>query len=444
MTDRSRWQELAANPREDLETELKGWLDLSVPGDKANLAQAILALANHGGGAVLIGFSEAGGEWHEDVGPAPGFGSFTTDSVNGVVQSYADPAFHCELKIVSDATLKHAHPVVVVPGGHRVPIRARRDGPDRKHVHMNEYYIRRPGPQSAPPQSAEEWQRLIHRCVLAEREMLLDNIRAALAGEEARRSEPSLEEKTAAWETESFHRFAERLRETKSEDTYRMGYYTFSYGFAQKPSLEGSKLVDALRSVERQTGWPVWIVFDREPIAPYPIDGVIECHVFEPGQPRDPSHSDFWRASPEGLFFLLRGFQEDGGEDLRGRAKAGEALDRILPLWRVGECLLHASRMAQRLNIPDSAVHFRVSWKGLRERRLMTLFGDGFPPSDTTPPSRQDVVHSRITVDADRIRLQLTDLVIGLTQPLFSVFNFEAVSRRRVEAELARMLSRAG
>jgi hypothetical protein len=74
----------------------------------------------------------------------------------------------------------------------------------------------------------------------------------------------------------------------------------------------------------------------------------------------------------------------------------------------------------------------------------MTLFGDGFPPRDTTPPSRQDVVHSQITVDADRIRLQLTDLVIGLTQPLFSVFNFEAASRRRVEAELARMLSRAG
>jgi len=98
--------------------------------------------------------------------------------------------------------------------------------------------------------------------------------------------------------------------------------------------------------------------------------------------------------------------------------------------------------MAQQLNIPESAVHFRVTWKGLRDRRLLTLFDDGFPPTDATPPSRQDVVQSRITVDADRIRLQLTDLVIALTQPLYSAFNFETASPRRVEAELARMLSR--
>ncbi len=442
MTEKTRWHDLAANPREDLETELKGWLDLSDGADKANLAHAILALANHGGGAILVGFEEAGGEWREAPGPPRGFSSFTTDAVNGVVHSYADPAFHCELRIVTDAALAHTHPIVVVPGGHRVPIRARRDGPDKKHVRQNEYYIRRPGPQSAPPQSAEEWQRLIHKCVLAEREMLLDNIRAALAGEESRTPVPNLREKTAAWETASLRRFSERLTETESQDTYQMGYYTCSYGFAETPVATSQELIAALRSVEKQTGWPVWIVLNREPIAPYPMEGIVECHVFEPGQSRDPAHSDFWRASPEGLFFLLRGFQEDGGEDLRGRANVGESLDRNLPAWRIGECLLHASRMAQRLNIPESPVHFRVSWKGLRGRRLMTLFGNGFPPMDTTSPSRQDVVQSQLTVDADRIRLQLTDLVVDLIQPLFSAFNFETVDRRRVEAELGRMLAR--
>ena len=49
-TVQRRLQDLLAYPREDLGTELKNWLDLALEENKANLAQAILALANHGGG----------------------------------------------------------------------------------------------------------------------------------------------------------------------------------------------------------------------------------------------------------------------------------------------------------------------------------------------------------------------------------------------------------
>ena len=47
-----------ANPAEDLDAEYKGWLDLRKEPDRANLAKAVIALANHGGGVVVLGFEE--------------------------------------------------------------------------------------------------------------------------------------------------------------------------------------------------------------------------------------------------------------------------------------------------------------------------------------------------------------------------------------------------
>jgi predicted HTH transcriptional regulator len=64
-------QALVAYPREDLDRELKGWLDLNDGEHAASLMKAVLALANHGGGFVLIGFTEQQGTWVEDTAGRP-------------------------------------------------------------------------------------------------------------------------------------------------------------------------------------------------------------------------------------------------------------------------------------------------------------------------------------------------------------------------------------
>ncbi len=443
MSRDERWLELCRNPSETLEVELKGWLDLSSKADRANLAQAILALANHGGGAVLVGFDEMD-EQHVETEPEDGvLAKYTTDAVNGIVERYADPAFHCTLSIVKGPGLRASHPVISVPGGHRVPVRAKRGGPDEKHVKKDVFYIRRPGPQSAPPQTAEEWNQLIHRCVMSDRDALLDNLRAALGGEPSREAEPTLEESTSTWERESLRRFESLIDEKGARDAYAKGYFTFAYAFADQPDTDSAGLLQHLRATEKQTGWPVWVVFDRAPIAPYPMDGLIECHVWEPGRGSQPGHCDFWRASPEGRLFLLRGHQEDEPESLNEGVSPGTTLDSELPFWRVGECLLHAARLAERLDVHETAVHVRISWTGLRDRRLQNLFG---MPADRFggPTSRQDVVRAQLTVDADRIRLQLVDLVSALTRPLFEVFGFARPQERVVRAALQKMLGRTG
>jgi predicted HTH transcriptional regulator len=54
-----RLVDLLIDPREDLDLEIKNWLDLSGDNDaKATFAKAALAIANHGGGFIILGLAE--------------------------------------------------------------------------------------------------------------------------------------------------------------------------------------------------------------------------------------------------------------------------------------------------------------------------------------------------------------------------------------------------
>lgn len=151
MDDLSR---LVLEPEETLEVELKAWLDLSDNGHRAKLAKELIALANHGGGVVILGIDD---ETLTPIG-RPAEYSATADKVNGIVARFADPVFHCGVKEVE------GHPVVTVPGGHAVPIRSKRNGPNGE-IQQHTYYIRRAGANSEAPQNGLEWDELIRRCI---------------------------------------------------------------------------------------------------------------------------------------------------------------------------------------------------------------------------------------------------------------------------------------
>ena len=65
-------QFIADNLQENLEVEVKNWLNgLQAKSDKAILAREIIALANHGGGYIFIGFDDKGATLPE-IAPAVG------------------------------------------------------------------------------------------------------------------------------------------------------------------------------------------------------------------------------------------------------------------------------------------------------------------------------------------------------------------------------------
>ena len=141
------------------------------------------------------------------------------------------------------------------------------------------------------------------------------------------------------------------LTPSERPDRYKYGIWTFTYkviGDFKPLSLPDFR--ELLNKVDAHiTGWPVWANFSLEELAPYAHDDVVECWLKDT-QWHDASNSDFWWASPEGMTFLLRGYDDDNQEVVhRYNMQPGQKLDTTLPIWRIGECLLHAERLANAL-----------------------------------------------------------------------------------------------
>ena len=365
--------ELLVDLREDLDLEVKNWLDLKGNNeDKATFAKAALALANHGGGFIVLGFEETGKGMAEAANRPATLERYNQDLINGIVQNYCDPPFHCAVHLVPNPK-GATFPVVKIPGGHRVPVRARRAGPDENIVQLNAIYVRKPGPRSEPPQSGQEWEDLLSRCLGNRRDEMLGYIRGLLTGARMPQVEPAAdEERLERWMTASFDRWSALIDPLPADVGPRFphGYHNFAYeivGDARQTML--AQLPDVIRaSAVRYTGWPPFSYPTREGIEPYPIDGAVECWLGgdteRPIERLDAHHSDFWRITPDGCAYLLRGYQEDRGNlecAGRGTVVPGKVFSVTLPVWHLGETLLQAERLAANLFEGPTTIRFANS-----------------------------------------------------------------------------------
>src|SRR5688572_29508284 len=99
MPTREEAVRLLAFPNETLSVEYKSWLSLADNHGRATLAKAAKALANHGGGVIVMGMradESVGGALSSQPRPG-GLTRYTPDEINATINRYADPAFHCEL-----------------------------------------------------------------------------------------------------------------------------------------------------------------------------------------------------------------------------------------------------------------------------------------------------------------------------------------------------------
>jgi hypothetical protein len=433
-------ERLVEHPREAPDCELKGWLDLDDARSAGTLAKACLALANSGGGYLMVGFEERPDGW--TAVPSTTVDRFTQDLLNDVVKKYADPAFHVEVHHIVHPTTRARHPVVIVPGGHPVPIRCRR-GSAENVVTENAYYIRRPGPASEMPRSAEEWSALVRRCVLADRDSLFRQLSAALAAP-AETTVGNVPAAHDAWVTESKERF-----DAVQVDTYgsldasplKHGTWMASYSMEVRDEDMGLRpFRDRLRRcVGGETGWPIGLFLDRADKRSYSANGVIESWLG--GSNADVGHADFWRASPSGHFATFRGYQDD--EIVNERRPLGTCMDFVIFVWRIGEVLLHAMRFASEFADAGTSVQITVEWKGLKGRRLTnTSNRDRYHLHDNYR-NRDDVVRASVHIDdAATIDINLSELVGRITRPLYEAFDFFELSKEIRDAELNRFRNR--
>ena len=172
-------QPLVTEPREDIGSEYKDRLDLTTNEHRATVPKAAIALVNHGGGFIVIGFEDVAAGLQSHARPAA-IPQVTQDAINAAIRRYASPEFHCEMYAVAHPTTGVIHPVIVVPGTMTEPVMSKRDCPGV--ISQTRCYIRKPGPRSEEPQTGEEWRTLLNRCVRAGRDDMLEAIRSIVSG----------------------------------------------------------------------------------------------------------------------------------------------------------------------------------------------------------------------------------------------------------------------
>lgn len=431
---------------ETLAVELKEWLDPTQDEAKAILAKAILALANYGGGHIVIGFSMQDGVYRSLPAPDGILEKYDHDCLNAVAKKYCDPAIHLGCEIVGSGTQRH--PIISVPGNHSVPIRCAKDGPGLNHVRHNKYYIRRPGPASEEIQTADEWRLLIRRCVVADKSQLVDDMRAILSPETSitvskkRENEMSSHKEWVKQSVERMETIVKDAHGSTDKGPYAKGGWYGAYSF--DPPLSGILLKDIseqLRNcVGRETGWPIG-QFPPRSGQPYPHDGVLEMSLIE--EFNDPLSGDYWRASPLGKFIIFRGMQEDSKDELFGGKYEKPAFNFTTPVWRLAELLLHATRFANEFSVSEKrSATVSVDWYGLKNRQLtadISKYGTLLERH-----SKQDKVHSEIVIpDVSRIQEQLPEIVEQLTKPLYELFDFFEMPMQTIQNEINTLLRRA-
>ena len=160
---------------EDLDVEFKRSLPLNDKVGKAKLAKEICALANHGGGWIVLGRENNG--TYPNALPVE-VADVNQDQINQIAAAYLQPAPHCTVRNQQPDGVDFEVPVIWVPSCGTSPVCGKKNGPNDERertqgVAKGVHYIRKAGAVSAPIETPDEWQDVIRRCVLADKTSLL-------------------------------------------------------------------------------------------------------------------------------------------------------------------------------------------------------------------------------------------------------------------------------
>jgi hypothetical protein len=232
--------------------------------------------------------------------------------------------------------------------------------------------------------------------------------------------------------------------DNENPSRYKYGHWIAAYQIlgTLKP-IESRDLRSLLTEAENhrigKSGYTVWAVTDGglNEFDTYPYENLLECWMGK--YPRiSAADSHFWRVSPDGSLFLLRGYQEDSEPD---KIHPGTVLSVETQIRDVTEILLHAQRLSRLLMDESISVIFRFVWEGLNKRKLaseLLVLGTMLRHSETA--CHQASVPSCLTVPVKEISSNLPGVVESITTPLYQSFNFYKPSLGLIRDVISQMI----
>lgn len=471
--DRERLKDLLRNPTETLQSEIKSWLDLDAPDDRAKVARALLALRNRNGGQLIFGFDDKT-QLPMAVGrPADLRSAFHADKIQELVKQFAWPTFPITLEFVERDGAEF--PVIVIPGGVNFPViasRAHVNVEGKTTLRQHAVYFRTVNNgrvESTEPRSPQDWEELLDIC--------FDN-READVGRFMRRHLPGIigelglqpaEGKasvTAVTPRENAQVATTRPPLTVVEEGERRFGERVAYLRKHHPELKvpdqrarrevGIVLVGEVRPLVGQhllhaifprhpqlSGWPLWIdsrSIGDLPEQPYPHDGGWEASILmeNPAFVKG-TMVDFWRIDPRGEFYHRRTLEDDLWANIPDEDR-GTTFDIMNGVKRVAEALATVQAFAQGMLVaPDKAtMQAAFLWTNLHGRHLYSLErGRDF---HAPHPAYDDAPRAAIELPVATASGALAGYVAQAVTPLFASFGYQ-VPRAVIDELTAKTLN---
>lgn len=433
---REDYKDLVNSPNETPAVEYKSWLDLSDNEARADVARHIAAIANYGGGMIVFGFNDAGLTY---AGPNPHtVPPINRDTISGIVRKYLEPTFHCDVEHVQ-STAGNIHPIVVIPSHGAIPICARASGPQVgtriKGIEIGTYYVRKPGPESAPVVNAAEWGPIIRRCALHEKASILSAVSVALRGE----TEPPARNRSAElkrWHDAAYTRFKSDVTECGASPELIRRNVQLSYLIVQPgeqrlnvDDLRHQGLLQINSEVKDRvrTGWSMFYPFTRREIEPRIMideasgegqDDFVETALVRARESQH-VHTDLWRVTPAGKATIIRPYWEDNPDWASQTSREpGSWFSPNLECRSVAEFVRHAQALAERFETAESVL-FLCEWRGLLSRTI-------YEPGSYFSIEGESATDGRITtqeVPVGDLGTAWPEIVSNLVAPIVRLFS---------------------
>ena len=178
------------------------------------------------------------------------------------------------------------------------------------------------------------------------------------------------------------------------------------------------------RGSKSLAGRPLWKLESGSYILTRPTAG-IDAWIGRPLSNKvfnDPSHADFWRASPSGQLYIIRGYWEDGVEwASTPQRNSGAILTVNISVIRIWECLRFASRFMRAFGDIEEVV-VRCQYTGLPSRTLIDSLEPAF--SIRRGVSQVDEVLLTGQFTLQQLEDNMPEVLRQLMVPLFEHFDF--------------------